>query len=234
MNQFITFQAFIPVTPLLARRNSKLASCRTHPRVQTLRAKLCVSDVATTRATKALEKASLVAMGVHATLLTATPSQAVPEAVVEAFKSKPSSLIHPAVMWALFATCGYTFYLGYQSSLIRSTEDKSLRKQLVEQRVSDRHFKTSSALFSIMTIATFAGMANTYARTGKLFPGPHLYAGLGLVATMSVMASFAPYMLKGKEWARSAHFSIAFLAFGLFAWQAKSGMVIVGKLLGWE
>lgn len=136
-------------------------------------------------------------------------------------------------MWLLFATVLYTFYLGFQSSRIRSAEPEE-RKKLAKGKYGERHFKVSSALFAIMTLSTLGGMANTYTRTGKLFPGPHLYAGLGLVATLSVMSSFVPYMQKGKEWAKSAHFSLAFVAISLFGWQAKSGMAIVGKLLGWD
>lgn len=176
---------------------------------------------------------TLSALGIYAALDRIGAAVAVPEGLVEAFKSKPASLAHPAIMWVLLATCIYTFYLGYQSSLIRKSEPEK-RKELVKAKVTDRHFKISSALFAVMTCATFSGMANTYARTGKLFPGPHLYAGLGLVATMSVMAAFVPYMQKGKNWARNSHFTIAFGALALFGWQAKSGMAIVGKLLGWN
>ena len=158
---------------------------------------------------------------------------AIPDAVIEAFKSKPASLVHPIVMWALLFAAVFTFYLGYQSSLIRKSEPKK-RKELVKAKVTQRHFETSSALFVTMTLATFGGMANTYTRTGKLFPGPHLYAGLGLVALLSVMSSLVPYMQSGKNWAKNIHFTLAFGALGLFGWQAKSGMVIVGKLLGWE
>lgn len=136
-------------------------------------------------------------------------------------------------MWTIFATVLYTFYLGFQSSRVRSA-DKEDRKELAKGKFGERHFKTSSALFAVMTLSTFGGMANTYTRTGKLFPGPHLYAGLGLVAIMSVMSAFVPYMNKGKEWARSAHFSLALVVISLFGWQAKSGMGIVAKLLGWD
>lgn len=180
-----------------------------------------------------MQQFALSLLGVYAALGTSSPASAVPEALVEAFKSTPASLAHPATMWTMLGTALYTFYLGYQSRQIRSA-DTEKRKELIKGRFGDRHFKTSALLFAIMTVATFSGMANTYTRTGKLFPGPHLYAGLGLVATMAVMSSFAPYMLKGKDWARNAHFTLAFLAVGLFGWQAKSGMVIVGKLLGWE
>lgn len=161
-----------------------------------------------------------------------SPAEAVPEALKEAFKSIPSSLAHPVVMWIAVATTLYTFYLGYQSSRIRSVSPEE-RKELVKGKFGERHFKTSSSLFAIVTLATFGGMANTYTRAGKLFPGPHLYAGLGIIATMSVMSSMVPYMQKGKAWARNTHFTGAFLVTGLFLWQAKSGMVIVGKLLNW-
>lgn len=160
-------------------------------------------------------------------------AHAVPDALKEAFKSKPASLVHPGVMWLMLAGTLYTFYLGYKSSTVRSA-DAATRKELLKEKFADRHFKTSSFIFATTTIITFSGMANTYTRAGKLFPGPHLYAGLGIVAAMSVMNSLVPYMQKGKDWARNSHFALAFLVTGLFGWQAKSGMVIVGKLLGWK
>lgn len=172
-------------------------------------------------------------LGICLAMSDSEAAHAIPDGVKDAFKSIPASLVHPAVMWVLLGTCVYTFYLGYQSSLIRKS-DAERRKQLVKKQVTLRHFQTSSALFAVMTLATFGGMANTFTRTGKLFPGPHLYAGLGLVATMSVMTAFVPYMQKGKEWARQSHFTLAFLAVGLFGWQVKSGMAIVGKLLKWD
>ncbi len=161
------------------------------------------------------------------------PALAVPEALVEAFKSKPISLVHPVVMWTVFGSVLYTFYLGWQTRSIRSATPE-VRKTLVKAKVAQRHFRTSSTLFAIMTCTTFAGMGNTYARTGKLFPGPHLYGGLGLVALMAVMSSLVPNMQAGRNWAKQVHFALAFPVLGLFAWQAQSGMVIVGKLLGWS
>jgi hypothetical protein len=157
----------------------------------------------------------------------------VPPALKDAFTSIPVSLGHPATMWLLLGTSLYAFYLGWQSRQIRSV-DAERRKELVKSKVTQRHFTTASALFTIMTIATFSGMANTYARTGKLFPGPHLYAGLGLVGLMSVMSAMVPYMQQGKDWAKNVHFSLAFGAVALFGWQAKTGMIIVGKLLHWD
>lgn len=154
--------------------------------------------------------------------------------VKEAFKSKPASLIHPIVMAGIFAAAVYTFYLGYQSSRIRKEEDPAVRKELVKAKFGARHFALSSQLMVLMTSVTFLGMANTYTRTGKLFPGPHLYAGLGLVAWLTAMASLVPAMQSGGKstTAKDAHFALAIGALGLFGWQAQSGLAIVKKLLG--
>lgn len=181
----------------------------------------------------ALNQFTVSILGAYFALQEISPADAVPESVIETFKSKPASLTHPIAMWIIFGTVLYTFYLGFQSRRIRSAEPEQ-RKELVKGKFGKRHLQTSSALFAVMTLATFEGMANTYTRTGKLFPGPHLYAGLGLVALMSVMSAVVPYMQNGKDWARGAHFGMAFLCVGLFGWQAKSGMAIVGKLLGWK
>lgn len=166
-------------------------------------------------------------------LLPSASIAAIPEGLKEGFKSIPASLVHPAVMWLAVAGTLYTFWLGYQSSRIRQV-DPETRKELIKARFTDRHFQTSSSLFALVSLATFGGMANTYNRAGKLFPGPHLYAGLGIVALMSVMTAFVPYMQKGKDWARNSHFATAFLVTGFFLWQAKSGMNIVFKLLKWS
>lgn len=159
----------------------------------------------------------------------------IPEVVKSTFKTKPLSLAHPVVMWAIFASVLYTGWLGWQSRSIRSEGiSKEKKKELVSSKVSKRHFVLSASIMATMTLFTFEGMANTYTRTGKLFPGPHLYAGLGLVALMSGMSAFVPQMQSGKMWARNAHFALALPTVALFAWQANTGMVIVGKLLGWK
>lgn len=179
-----------------------------------------------------------MALGVMAALLGFSDegvgvAHAVPGALVEGFKSIPASLVHPLVMWLLVGTTLYTFNLGYQSRQIRNVGVEE-RKALVEARVTERHFKTSSLLFCLVTLATFGGMANTYTRADKLFPGAHLYAGLGIIAVMSVMTALVPYMQRGKNWARDAHLGAAVGVTVLFAWQAKSGMGIVFKLLKWD
>lgn len=193
----------------------------------------CVKSSNERESLKWFEDFSLTLCGAYAGLQGVGSAYAVPEVLKETFKTKPASLLHPIAMWLVFGTAVYTFYLGFQSSKIRKTEGDE-KKKLVKGKFGARHFKTSSLLFAVMTITTFEGMANTYTRTGKLFPGPHLYAGLGLVALFSVMSSLVPYMQKGEEWAKSVHFGFGVVCLGLFGWQAKSGLVIVGKLLGWS
>lgn len=53
------------------------------------------------------------------------------------------------------------------------------RKELIKGSYRDRHFNAGSILLGFgVSEAVFGGL-NTWFRTGKLFPGPHLYAGAG-------------------------------------------------------
>ena len=76
------------------------------------------------------------------------------------------------------------------------------------------------------------GPLNTYARAGKLFPGPHLYAGAGLVVLWALAVSTVPSMQKGNEGARALHITANLAGIALFAWQVVSGVPILQKV--WE
>jgi hypothetical protein len=80
-----------------------------------------------------------------------------------------------------------------------------------------------------VTIA-IEGAFNTYIRTGKLFPGPHLYAGAGIVVLWALAASLVPAMQKGNDTARSVHIGLNAVNVGLFLWQVPTGLEIVGKV----
>lgn len=43
----------------------------------------------------------------------------------------------------------------------------------------DRHYNAGSILLGLGVLESVGGGINTYLRTGKLFPGPHLFAGAG-------------------------------------------------------
>jgi len=165
-----------------------------------------------------------------ASVATPDAAVAVENPLVEVFKTMPANLLHPAVMFAMFGGAVYTAYLGWQVRQIRTTDDKETKKRLVEKKPAQKHFANASAIMAITTFFTFEGMANTFNRAGKLFPGPHLYAGLGLVTTLTVLASLVPSMQKGNIKAREAHLAVGALCLGLFAWQAQTGLEIVGKL----
>ena len=89
-------------------------------------------------------------------------------------------------------------------------------------------------LFSILRINFLThkkqGPLNTYARAGKLFPGPHLYAGAGLVVLWALAAACVPAMQKGSDTARSIHIAANVSGMGLFAWQIVSGFPILLKV----
>lgn len=58
-------------------------------------------------------------------------------------------------------------------------ESMQERKVLVKGGFRDRHFNWGSILLGTGVLFSVSGAVNTYLRTGKLFPGPHLYAGVG-------------------------------------------------------
>lgn len=75
------------------------------------------------------------------------------------------------------------------------------------------------------------GPLNTYARAGKLFPGPHLYVGAGLVVVWALAVATIPPMQKGSETARTIHIGANIGGLALFAWQVQSGIPILFKVI---
>ncbi|EED93288.1 hypothetical protein THAPSDRAFT_33701, partial [Thalassiosira pseudonana CCMP1335] len=105
------------------------------------------------------------------------------------------------------------------------------RKDLASQGPRDKHFNQGSLLLFIGIAFAIEGPLNTYARAGKLFPGPHLYAGAGLVVLWALAASMVPAMQKGNDTARTVHIGANVAGLGLFAWQVTSGIPILLKVL---
>lgn len=75
------------------------------------------------------------------------------------------------------------------------------------------------------------GPLNTYARAGKLFPGPHLYVGASLVVIWSLAVATIPSMQKGNDTARTIHIGANCLGLAFFAWQVQSGIPILLKVI---
>merc|ERR1712127_1117648 len=104
------------------------------------------------------------------------------------------------------------------------------RKELAAKSPRDTHFSQGALLAFLGTSFAIEGPLNTYARAGKLFPGPHLYAGAGLVVCWALAGAMVPAMQKGNDTARSIHIAANVSGMGLFAWQIVSGFPILLKV----
>jgi len=115
-------------------------------------------------------------------------------------------------------------------SQIKELQDE--RKTLAAKGPRDKHYGQGATLAFLGTVFAIEGPLNTYARAGKLFPGPHLYAGAGLVCLWALAVACVPQMQKGNEVARNVHIGANFGGIGLFLWQLQSGIPILLKV--WE
>ncbi|KAI9093875.1 hypothetical protein K1719_026873 [Acacia pycnantha] len=104
------------------------------------------------------------------------------------------------------------------------------RKELLKGSYRDRHFNAGSILLGFGVLESVGGGLNTWFRTGKLFPGPHLYAGAGITVLWALAAALVPAMQKGNETARNLHIALNTLNVLLFVWQIPTGIDIVFKV----
>jgi len=141
-----------------------------------------------------------------------------------------SQFAHPVLMWVLFAISLYALYLGVQIRRTRKA-DGDLKKQLIKGKFSDRHHRIGSVLLLFAVMGTLGGMLVTYINNGKLFVGPHLLAGLGMVAILTAAVSLVPYMQKGQTWARVLHIALNLGMLIIFTWQAATGLEIVQRII---
>jgi len=105
------------------------------------------------------------------------------------------------------------------------------RKDLANASPRDKHFNQGSLILFLGIAFAIEGPLNTYARAGKLFPGPHLYAGAGLVVLWALAASMVPSMQKGNDTARAVHIGANVAGLGLLAWQVTTGVPILLKVI---
>lgn len=108
----------------------------------------------------------------------------------------------------------------------------SQRKQLQGQNLKDKHWLTGSVLLGVGVSVSILGAFNTYMRSGKLFPGPHLYAGMAITMLWAAAAALVPEMQKGNEAARVGHIALNSINVALFAWQVYTGLDIMVKVWG--
>ncbi|XP_058189910.1 uncharacterized protein LOC131307428 [Rhododendron vialii] len=104
------------------------------------------------------------------------------------------------------------------------------RKELIKGSYRDRHFNAGSILLGFGVSEAVYGGLNTWFRTGKLFPGPHLFAGAGITVLWAAAAALVPAMQKGNETARNLHIALNALNVLLFVWQIPTGIDIVFRV----
>ncbi|XP_055962161.1 uncharacterized protein LOC130015644 [Mercurialis annua] len=104
------------------------------------------------------------------------------------------------------------------------------RKELIKGSYREKHFNAGSLLLAFGVFESVGGGLNTWLRTGKLFPGPHLFAGAAITVLWASAAALVPAMQKGNETARSLHIALNTLNVLLFVWQIPTGLDIVLKV----
>mmetsp|Transcript_18939 Transcript_18939/g.22669 ORF Transcript_18939/g.22669 Transcript_18939/m.22669 type:complete len:325 (+) Transcript_18939:79-1053(+) len=106
------------------------------------------------------------------------------------------------------------------------------RKELSKtaKAARDSHQNVGNWLLGLGVTTSIGGATNTYLRVGKLFPGPHLFAGAGITCLWAIASAMVPAMQKGNETARNVHIAANVLNIALFAWQIPTGLEIVGKV----
>ncbi|KAI5078354.1 hypothetical protein GOP47_0006025 [Adiantum capillus-veneris] len=168
------------------------------------------------------------------------------------------ALVHPIVMGGLLVYTLWAGYLGWQWRRVRTVQDEinvlkkdvkpaeegappssaeskikeltEVRKALVKGGYRDRHYNAGSILLAFGVFESVGGCVNTWFRTGKLFPGPHLFAGAGITVLWALAAALVPAMQKGDETARSLHIALNTVNVLLFLWQVPTGLEIVLKV----
>ncbi|XVF33113.1 hypothetical protein REPUB_Repub17cG0140400 [Reevesia pubescens] len=165
------------------------------------------------------------------------------------------ALIHPIVMAGLFFYTLWAGYLGWQWRQVRTIQNEinELKKQVkatpvtldgkpVEAALSPVELKiqqlnecrvlyiAGSLLLGFGVLEAVGRGVNTWFRTGKLFPGPHLFAGAAITALWAAAAALVPSMQKGSETARNLHIALNAVNVILFIWQIPTGIDIVFKV----
>uniref|UniRef100_A0A7S0RYM4 Uncharacterized protein n=1 Tax=Chlamydomonas leiostraca TaxID=1034604 RepID=A0A7S0RYM4_9CHLO len=171
-------------------------------------------------------------------------------------EGRSAALLHPAMEFFLLGSSLYAAYLGFQWRRTRELgeeirtlkasipagidgaatpnpaieQKEQERKAMVQAGYKDKHAMWGSLILASGVGIAIEGCANTFIRTGKLFPGPHLYAGALMVAVWALAAALVPAMQKGNEAARVGHIGLNVINILLFLSQVPTGLEIVAKV----
>lgn len=122
------------------------------------------------------------------------------------------------IQWVVLCI-GYIQLLKLSTFLLNISKQE--RKQLIGQRLNEKHNNWGSLLLGLGVLFSVSGGLNTFLRTGKLFPGPHLYAGAAITVLWALAAALVPAMQKGNDTARTLHITFNTLNLLLFVSQVR-------------
>lgn len=145
--------------------------------------------------------------------------------LLDLYTTRAASLLHPLFMSFAILLFLYTAFLGIRVRYKRVYPRPSSRGLLSGRPMDRRHHKLSAGLVCLTTAACFFGMGNTYARSGRLFPGPHLWGGLAVLLALSVNVMLVPWMAAVPV--RGAHAAVGAVILALLANQLISGIPIL-------
>lgn len=149
------------------------------------------------------------------------------------FTHKAGSLVHPCAMIMLCLLWVAAMVLGLQARNHRLHASRGLRGEsrgllnpIPKAIDSKYHHKLAAALTFLTTLSMFTGMYNTYLRSGRLYPGPHMYGGFVFLLLITANASLVPWF-KDFVRIRVVHRSIGFCVIGMAIWQAWTGLPVM-------
>ena len=138
--------------------------------------------------------------------------------------------IHPVIMILVIVGTFYAAYYGIQIRRSRNAE-KEKRKEMLKAKYNQKHFQIASTLLAAWVVGSIVGMAATYYLYKQLFVSPHLIGGFGIITIAAVAGSLAPWLQRGKKWARTTHIILAVLLIGFSISQIVTGFDIVLTML---
>lgn len=140
------------------------------------------------------------------------------------------TFFHPVLMLITFVGTFYALYLGIQTRRTRNAPSE-IRKQMVKEKYSLKHFYSGSGLLTFWVIGSLIGMAATYILYEQLFFSPHLVGGLCIVGLASIAAALVPLMKDGKQWARIAHIVLVVVIVIISISQTVTGLEIIPEII---
>lgn len=142
------------------------------------------------------------------------------------------SFIHPIAMLTIVPIWIGAGVLGLMARQDRVNPPQGEATPILENDVRSVsrkkrwHYKLAGLLLSLTVLFTMVGMYNTYKRSGRLFPGPHLYGAFWFFFIVSTNVALVPWF-KQTNVVRNIHALLGLSAMALLVNQFWSGIPIL-------